>query len=242
MDDQDLDAAIIEAMARAEVARSLATNALHELCLVASVFADWFAEFRSEAPEDIASEHGWGTPQPHMAGFEIPAETIEQGGILGLYRYLGERKLRYRFGNDLSRIIHGIDAIALDESRLLLCESKGTTRPHRSARSYLRKTKTKGRQLDSTWCWRSFWPLSQNTHSARVFLEHVRSVAMGRYERVLCVTQVRKKDRGYELGESRVWDERELSKSIGTPEGHPHVLRMLEEIDREDPEIGRRLG
>lgn len=228
-----------EAVARAAIAQRAAVNDLHVLCLGARAMADFYSSRGLTGPEDIAAEAGWGAPLSEADATTAPAGTIEEAGILGLYRVLASTGCTsFRYGNDLARIVHGIDAIGwMPGPELLIGESKGTTRPvGRSAASYLRATVHKGRQLSPEWCWRSFWPMACHMHTARTFLDGVRRMVDGRYVRLLSVIRVTRTAAGYvPCGEHAVWLEADLSVVLGRPSVMPELARWLREIDGASP-------
>lgn len=124
----------------------------------------------------------------------LPLPSRELGGTAGLYRRPAEQQLKeVVFANDLSWTVHGVDAVLRDSqtSRYILCEAKGTEQPIAdSPLRYLRRTRTKGRQL----LFRLLAP----------FLN-------GQVERLLVVTHLGRGTGGWTVGNAHAWRDADLS-------------------------------
>jgi hypothetical protein len=140
----------------------------------------------------------------------------ESGGVAGLYAWLlGQSSFEVRFANDLAYEIHGLDAVAYNHAtrRYLLCEAKGTTRKIKSPGSYLKRTKTKGRQLSWMWCWASIIDLAEHGPTADAFLTLLHPLILDNtVDRLLAVTRLHREPEGFTIQETRVWDEAALHR------------------------------
>lgn len=203
-----------------------AINPLHKFVIVAQgwAFHDNVRN-REASPERSSSIHGWGRVFSERADYtQDPMCSIELAGVVGLYEWLAANgDYEFRFGNDLSQIVHGIDAIAHIGSKYLLCESKGTTVFRGGPLSYLKRTKTYGRQLSWRWCWNRLIYLACYGHTAATFLETLTPFIFGRAQRALIVSEVATIENGYlPTQRHRAWLEPELSRVDGLAERHNH--------------------
>lgn len=170
--------------------------------------------------------HPEGKPFPTAASGAPLYPTRELGGTAGLYRWLAEQDLgEVVFANDLSWAVHGVDAVLRDRrtGRYILCEAKGTERPVADTPlRYLRRTRTKGRQLSWMWCWRSLADCAFTATTAPLFLGLLGPFLDGRVERLLVVTRLGRDADGWTVGDARTWTEAEL---VAVPElGAPYDL------------------
>ncbi|NQU47214.1 MAG: hypothetical protein HQ519_01090 [Planctomycetes bacterium] len=220
---------IAEAFARIEIRGRDAINPLHNFVIVAEEFSRYFQEHVLQVTEDEVDRAlfwGWGKPLSEGSGARLsPSKTIEEAGILGLYKLLhSEGDQLFVYGNDLSRIVHGIDAISqnAETGALLLWEVKGTTRPISGGfRTYLRNTKTLGRQLSWQWCWNRLILLACHTTSSEVFLKMVKPFIKGKVERRLVVSFAEKMGNGYvPIGRYKVWTEPDFSTAEEMKDTH----------------------
>lgn len=159
--------------------------------------------------------HPEGEPFPTATDGAPLYPTRELGGTAGLYRWLAGQDLgEVVFANDLSWTVHGVDAVLRDRrtGRYILCEAKGTGRPIAdSPLSYLRRTRTKGRQLSWMWCWRSLADCALTATTAPLFLGLLSPFLGGQVERLLVVTRLGRDGEGWTVGDARAWTEAHLA-------------------------------
>ena len=164
--------------------------------------------------------------------------TVELAGMAGTYFWaLAQKNLNVIYANGLAYEVRGIDAVAkkMDTGRLLIVESKGTTRKISSPAAYLKTTKTMGRQLSWSWCWNSVISLAENPFTAGVFMDLYRPMILGQVERCLAVTRVsRVGAEGYQIEETRTWGEEELCGNyswLAEEKDWGRLRAWLEELD-----------
>lgn len=159
--------------------------------------------------------HAEGDPFPTAADGACLYPSRELGGTAGLYRWLAEQRLgEVVFANDLSWTVHGVDAVLRDgrTGRYILCEAKGTERPIAdSPLRYLRRTRTKGRQLSWMWCWRSLADCAFTATTAPLFLRLLAPFLNGQVGRLLVVTHLGRGMGGWTIDDARAWREADLS-------------------------------
>jgi len=179
------------------------------------LYRRWVAEGLSPAEEGM---EGWGPllSSPDEGYLEQPCKTIELAGILGMYRWLSlDMDVDYEFGNDLSQIVHGIDAVLKDRKtgHYILCESKGTTRKISSSPlTYLRPRQKQERQLSQRWCWSSLMRFLRASQASWVLPKLMKPFLMGETKRMLIVSEVVQCRDGFRpSGESRAWFESDLA-------------------------------
>ena len=198
-------------------------NPLAEIIAIAKMnLAVWRQHVDSDDGTDLG--HGWLSPlSPTATLSRFPTATdgpvvypsIEMAGLAGMYRWvLGQEDLDVVYANDLAYEVRGIDAVTKrkDSETFVLVEARGTTRPLRTPPAYLRKTKTRGRQLSWDWCWNATIDLAEFPTTAAAFLALYGPMILGRAERLLVVTQVKRVEDGYSAGETIVWDETALRR------------------------------
>ncbi len=216
-----------------------AINELHRVIIVAEVLAEWYrTNVKGTIFEAFFAEAGWGGPMSEPSADELsrPVESIEVAGVLGMYTALSkERSLNVLFANDLAQEIHGLDAVMHDPARdrFILVESKGTTRSLKAPPgSYLGKTKRKGRQMSTDWCWHSLKDFAAFATTAPIFLRVLGPFLDSRCERLMVVTEATKVDCGYRFGDSVAFDEVALQQALGSDEtvDYNEQRRWLAEI------------
>jgi len=178
------------------------------------LYRRWVAEGLSPSNEGM---EGWGPllSSPTKGYLEQPCKTIELAGILGMYHWLSlNMDVDYELGNDLSQIVHGIDAVLKDRKtgHYILCESKGTTQKISSSPlTYLRPRRKHGRQLSQHWCWSSLMRFLRESQASWVLLKLMKPFLMGETKRMLIVSEVVRCRGGFRpSGRSRVWFESDL--------------------------------
>ena len=176
--------------------------------------------------------------------------TVELAGMAGSYLWaLAQKNLNVIYANDLAYEVRGIDAVAkkMDTGRLLIVESKGTTRKLSSPATYLKTTKTMGRQLSWLWCWNAVISLAENPFTAEAFLALYKPMILGQVERCLAVTRVRQVGvvEGYQIEETRTWGEEELCEKypwLAEEKDWGKLRVWLGELDEERIGKGRGQG
>ena len=165
---------------------------------------------------------------------KIGHKSIEQSAIAKYFEEIRESKNEVVvFENTLAYSLHGIDAITKDKNGIYtIYEIKGTTRALRSARSYLSKTKHKGRQLTLQWCWYSLVDFAELPPAANVFLELYEDFINQKVKRKLTIVECQKQDdksylgnelHTYSFDELNVVDDYDMSKQ----------KRMLEDLKKD---------
>ena len=172
-------------------------NPLHSFILIAQalkqIMLTEYGEQNTYPEVIIPTADSWITEEfPKASSGQILYPNKELGGVAGLYTWLQQHSYQVIFANDLAQEIHGIDAIAKSpyEDSYLICESKGTTHPFKTPREYLKKTKSKGRQLTWKWCWRSLIDMAELGPTANTFLDVLPVFLEGRVKRLLSVTKL----------------------------------------------------
>ena len=119
---------------------------------------------------------------------------------------------------------------------LVILEGKGSTRPIRTPASYLKRTKTKGRQLSWDWCWSSAIDLAEHPATAVAFLGLYQGLILGKAERMLAVTKARRVTGGFLAEEVEVWDEARLAQYpwLAEPRDWTRQQEWLADLDGED--------
>lgn len=176
-------------------------NQLHHFVLMAEFLHGLTVKMHNDTPHNLGLD--WLSPVPDHEVIKIDpkidAKTIESAGVRELYkRLVSEHKLDILYGNDWYDP-RGFDCIAYqrESDTYYICESKGTTRPITYPTSYLKKTKTKGRQLSWEWCWKACLDYSEQGFTANVFLKlYPRILKKQGIKRILGITQV-KEHKGY---------------------------------------------
>lgn len=143
-------------------------------------------------------------------------DTVEFAGEAGLYEELAANpELDVLMTGTLAWQVRGIDAIARHRPTgcYVICEAKGTQSPiAESPLIYLRTTRHKGRQLSPEWCWKSLVDMADHPTTALAFMHLLEPLLHGRFERLLAVTQVVKRRRGYLATTRRIFPEAELAQ------------------------------
>lgn len=143
-------------------------------------------------------------------------DTVEFAGEAGLYEVLAASpELEVLITGALAWQVRGIDAIARHRrtGSYVICEAKGTQNPvAASPLTYLHTTHHKGRQLSPEWCWKSLVDMADHPTTALAFMHLLEPLLHGRYERLLAVTQVVGRRRGYQATTRRIFAEAELAQ------------------------------
>lgn len=197
-------------------------NPLHHMVMIAELNrVTWLKSHGGKGSVDLGK--GWLVPLPQGAESEpFPLHEgrpiypkIETAGIVGAYQHIDSLPgYEVIFCNDLAYETPGIDIVAKHRhtGRYLVCEAKGTTNEIGSPASYLKLTKSKGRQLSWQWVWRSLVYCADSPAASSVFLELYRPMILEQgIERLLCVTKVDSVLGGFILAETRAWEEKELA-------------------------------
>lgn len=94
----------------------------------------------------------------------------------------------------------------------MIVESKGTTKQLSSPCTYLKRTKTRGRQLSWDWCWDAVINMAEFPTTASAFLALYEPMILGRVERMFAVTRVERAEDGFMVRETKAWDEEALRR------------------------------
>ncbi len=131
----------------------------------------------------------------------IGYKSIEQAGIARFFQNILENSDKTMvFENTLASTLHGIDAITKDNNNYTIHEIKGTTCTLKSARSYLKKTKNKGRQLTLKWCWFSLTDFAEFPTTSNIFLELYEDFINQNIKRKLSIVECEKQDDNSYIG------------------------------------------
>lgn len=160
--------------------------------------SDYFKEESTKISKEIARNMLNEIPknielcQDNSIGYK----TIELAGIAQFFKDI-ENNLNEEliYENTLGMTLHGIDAISKDiDGTYTIYEIKGTTRKLRSARSYLKKTRKRGRQLTWKWCWASLVDMAEFPLTASVFLALYEDIIFKRVKRKLSIIECQKEE------------------------------------------------
>ncbi len=228
-----------------KAAMAHAVNPLHEMAIIAKRLAELMPD-ATNGQGDTATpwSAGFSTEDfPVVNGTATAYPSKESGGVAGLY-YALESFSNWQtiFANDLAWDIHGVDAVAYNSrtDEYLLCEAKGTSLAKlRSVCSYLKATKTKGRQLSWQWCWASFVDCAGLASTAPLFLRLLKPFLEGRVQRMLAVTQLKQDAMGCIISATKTWGESELCQfsDLDAPYDLSKQRLWLDEMLKADPEI-----
>ena len=128
-------------------------------------------------------------------------KSIELAGIAKFFEAIEkDESQKVVYENTLGMTLHGIDAITKDNNDdYTIYEIKGTTRNLRSPKSYLKKTRNRGRQLTWEWCWASLVDMAEFPLASSVFLELYEHMINQKIKRKLVIVECRK-EKEYYLG------------------------------------------
>jgi len=160
----------------------------------------------------------------------------ELAGVAGLYNYLAaEPDTTILFSNDLGSSLKGIDCIAKDDQGFIICEAKGTSAIAKSASYYLRKTKTKGRQLSWEWIWSSLIDAAEDGRSAAAFLTLYSSIIRQQnIGRLLSISALSDSQDGYTIKTTSVVNESDLCQ-LNNMNGNLPYAKLRNWLDEIDP-------
>ena len=158
----------------------------------------------SEVSEEISKQMISGVPEniepydDQKTGYK----TIELAGIAKFFEEINKREdEKVVYENTIGMTLHGIDAVTkTNDGSYTVYEIKATTRNLRSPRSYLRKTKHKGRQLSWQWCWASLVEMAEFPLTAPVFLELYVKMIEQKIKRKLAIVECKKEHDGSYTG------------------------------------------
>ncbi len=129
--------------------------------------------------------------------------SIELAGIAKFFEYIrNNTDETVMFENTLAYTLHGIDVVTKDRDGIYtIYEIKGTTKKITKPARYLRKTKTRGRQLSLQWCWYSLTDHAFNPVGANLFLTLLDDFLNFKVKRKLAIIKCFKEDDGSFSGE-----------------------------------------
>jgi hypothetical protein len=141
-------------------------------------------------------------------------DTKELAGIAGMFNSIQKSKVgKVIYSNDLGSQIRGIDCIAIVNNKKVYCEAKGTIVKNINLSKFLRKTKTKGRQMSWQWIWSSLVDFAEDSRNANVFLENYRNIIrMEDIERKIFISKLEKIKGKYAIQYTMEYGENEISK------------------------------
>jgi len=133
---------------------------------------------------------------------KVGYKSIELSAIAKFFKeILDTKEEKVVFENTLAYSLHGIDAITKDKNGIYtIYEIKGTSRKIRSAKSYLTKTKHKGRQLTLQWCWYSLTDFAELPPAANIFLQLYENFINQKVKRKLSIVESQIQDDNSYLG------------------------------------------
>lgn len=141
-------------------------------------------------------------------------DTKELAGIAGMFNAIQDKKTgKVIYSNDLGSQIRGIDCIAIIDDKKVFCEAKGSIVKSINLSKFLRKTKTKGRQMSWQWIWGSLVEFAEDSRNANVFLENYRNIIrMEDIERKTFISKLEKIKDKYAIQYTVEYGENEISK------------------------------
>ncbi len=135
-------------------------------------------------------------------------DTKELAGVAGLYYALQEQGYQIVYANDLGLSIVGIDCIAVKDKTWYIGEAKGTTSKRTALSSFLKNTKTKGRQMSWDWIWHSLVNFAEDPLNAGVFLSLYKDIILQtNTKRIVGVSQLAKVKHGYIISSTQIYEE-----------------------------------
>lgn len=154
----------------------------------------------TEVSEEISRQMIGGVPEDiesyddQKKGYK----TIELAGIAKFFEEINKSEdEEVVYENTIGMTLHGIDAVTkTNDGSYTVYEIKATTRDLRSPRSYLRKTKHKGRQLSWQWCWASLVDMAEFPLTAPIFLELYVKMIERKIKRKLAIVECKKEHDG----------------------------------------------
>ena len=198
-------------------------NPLHKLVLAAELNAGMWKRWNGSQRPTIDVGSRWLGRLPASARVVRETEhakwaysSRELAGVAGLFNWIRRHtKMEVVFVNDFALEKWGIDAVAFDtrRGRYMICEAKGTSTEFRAAGTYLKVTKTRGRQLSWRWIWGCLVECACDPATAAAFLALYEPVITRRaVTRLLSVSQLTPIGTGFRIEETKVWQERELAR------------------------------
>ena len=127
-------------------------------------------------------------------------KRVELAAISSAFYYVKSLGEEILYENTLVMILHGIDLITKKANEYIIYEIKGTTKPIKSPKFYLKKTKNKGRQLSWEWCWKLLCEMAYNPMTSRVFLELYEEMIYKKIKRKLMIVECEKLSDGSYMG------------------------------------------
>ncbi|SDW81454.1 hypothetical protein SAMN05444411_102231 [Lutibacter oricola] len=165
-------------------------------------------------------------------------DSKELAGVAGLFRELKkDPKLRIIYSNDLGSSITGIDCIAFKNGNYIVCEAKGTTSKKTYVSKFLRKTKTKGRQMSWDWIWRSLVEFAEDSRNAIVFLEIYENVIkQENITRLISISTLEKINQKFSILETRFYNDFQIKHLKGMQDysNQKTLIKWLLEIKKEN--------
>lgn len=176
------------------------------LCNLKLLESDYFQEKNSVISKQISETMLSCVPKniEQSNNSNIGYKTIELAGIAKFFEDIEQDESQVVvYENTLGMTLHGIDAITKDTNdNYTIYEIKGTTRKLRSPRSYLKKTRNRGRQLTWEWCWASLVDMAEFPLTASVFLVLYKNTINQNIKRKLSIIECEKEEDGSYLGKT----------------------------------------
>lgn len=178
-------------------------------------------------------------------GNPTPPRNLEDAGIVGFFDHIrSNRRYTVIFENTLGYEIRGIDAILKDNDsgKIIFVELKGTSRPINKPLSYLKKTKTKGRQLSWEWIFKSLLNVHKAMAASSVFLYCLEAVLTGKAERWLVITKSVKQSDIWINQEVKAYDDQDIRnltnlESKYSLQGYQQEFEELKKLGIQFPDI-----
>ncbi len=143
-------------------------------------------------------------------------DTKEMAGIAGLYLTLKKEDYKIVYSNEMGLSIRGIDCIAIKNNIWYICEAKGTTTNKNTVSSFLRNTKTKGRQMSWNWIWRSLVEFAEDPFNSKVFLNLYQNIIYKKnVKRLVGVSYLERVDNMFSIKNTNLYYEKEINKLKG---------------------------
>jgi hypothetical protein len=148
---------------------------------------------------------------------EILYDNKELAGVAGLFLKLKEDKdVKIIYSNDLGSSITGIDCIAVKNNKYIICEAKGTTSKKKYISSFLKKTKTKGRQMSWDWIWKSIVNFADDSRNSIVFLHIYENVIkLENISRLVSISSLKKIRNKYTIQETKFYKDEDIKHLKG---------------------------
>jgi len=168
---------------------------------------------------------------------ETPARALEMQGLAECFADIQNQGWQFLYYNDLAGVFTGFDAVARRPDGIpVIVEAKATRHPIATTpRRYLRRTRSKGRQLSWTWCWATLTEYACLGASAHLFLALARPMIEGRCARALTVSRCAWRDGHWQTLERRHFDASEITDIDRPPKDFERHRRWMAEIDARCP-------